>query len=226
MNRILRWVLPLLVVPVLALLAFGLTRDARLLPSTLVGRAAPEFRLERMPGPAPSADEPAAAPDEPGTMEDAERAGEGTLPGDSIALAELRGRVVVLNFWASWCLPCRQEHPVLERIDERYGPRGVTLLGVLYQDTPENGRGFMRRFGGDWPSVLDPGTRTAIEYGVWGVPETFFIGADGRVAHKEQGPVTWSVATTVLDSLLAARGPVPDGPVELETAPAGGGPGR
>lgn len=208
MSRLLRWSLPLLAIPALGLLAFGLTRDARLLPSTLVGNPAPEFRLERMPGPVQA--EPDAAEVAP----------------DSIGLAELRGNVVVLNFWASWCLPCRQEHPVLERIDQVYGPRGVTLLGILYQDTPENGRGFMRRFGGEWPSVLDPGTRTAIEYGVWGVPETFFIGADGRVAHKEQGPVTWSLATALLDSLLAARGPVPDEPVELETAPGGDGSGR
>lgn len=179
-----RWLPPLLAVPFLALLAFGLTRDPREIASPLPGRQAPEFGLE-------------------------------TLSGDSIRLSDLRGRAVILNFWASWCGPCRVEHPVLERAARAWDPEDAVVVGVLYQDAPENGRRFMRRLGGDWPSAVDPGSRTAIEYGVYGVPETFFIGRDGRVARKKIGPVTWEVVEETVDSLVATPGP--------EVLGAGGG---
>lgn len=171
-----RWLPPLLAVPFLGLLAFGLTRDAFLLPSPLPGRPAPDFELE-------------------------------TLGGDSVRLSDLRGRVVILNFWASWCPPCIQEHPVLVRASRAWDPGEVDLLGVLYQDAPENGRRFVRRWGGDWPTAVDPGSRVAIEYGVYGPPETFFIGRDGRVARKRIGPVTWELVKETVDSLLAAPAP-------------------
>ncbi len=190
------WLLPVMAVPALGLLAFGLTRSPQTLPSALIGKEAPGFRLALM------ADE--------------------TAP-DSLDFAEYRGKVVVLNFWASWCLPCRDEHPVLIELTETYDPDDVRLLGVVYQDTPANGALYMRQFGGDWPSVMDPGSRTAIEYGVYGVPETFFIGADGRIAHKHIGAVTRSLVREKVDSLLAARpdlGPIPAEP--LETTPSRG----
>lgn len=137
-----------------------------------------------------------------------------TLEGDSLSLAELRGEVVILNFWASWCVPCRQEHAVLERAASSYRGEGARVVGVVYQDTRRNAVRFMQSMGGDWPSVLDPASRVAIDYGVYGVPETFFLSSQGTVARKHIGPVTWDVVTSTVDSLLA-------------TAPAGstGSPG-
>ncbi|MDH3735187.1 MAG: redoxin domain-containing protein, partial [Gemmatimonadota bacterium] len=84
------------------------------------------------------------------------------------------------------------------------------LLGVLYQDTPENGREFIRKYGGGWPTVVDPGSATAIPYGVYGPPETFVVSPDGTIAYKLLGaltPNTWPAVTGTIDSLLAARGP-------------------
>jgi cytochrome c biogenesis protein CcmG/thiol:disulfide interchange protein DsbE len=174
-KRFGRWLIPILPIPALALLAFGLTRDVQVLPSAIVGEAAPEFRLE-------------------------------TMAGDSLTLAGLDAQVVVLNFWASWCIPCRQEHPALVRATEVYDDSDVRVLGVLYQDTREGAERFMRRFGGGWETVLDPGTRTAIDFGVYGVPETFFIDADRRIAYKHIGPLSWEILRTKVDSLLSAGG--------------------
>lgn len=180
MNRVLRWLVPLVAIGVLGLLGFGLTTSPRkLLPSALIDRAAPDFEL-------------------------------GTLfePADSIALRDLRGRVVVLNYWASWCFPCIQEHPYLELLSQSYDTADVRLLGMLYQDTPENGRAFIRQYGGGWPTLVDPGSETAIPYGVYGPPETFVVSPEGIVVHKLLGPLTsttYPVVKSKIDSLLAAR---------------------
>lgn len=179
MNGWKRWLVPAAAVPVLALLAWGLTRDARELPSAVVGKPAPEFRLE-------------------------------TLEGDTLTLEEHRGRVVILNFWASWCIPCHQEHPVLLRAERTWPDDRVAVLGVVYQDSRSNARRFMERLGGDWPGLLDPGSRVAISYGVYGVPETYFLTPGGRVAKKHVGPVDWQLVRSTVDSLLAAgRGELP-----------------
>lgn len=191
-SRWARWGPPLAILPFLALLAFGLTRDARQIPSPLPGEAAPDFALQ-------------------------------TLHGDTVSLSSLRGRVVVLNFWASWCLPCRDEHPVLLRTVETYPASEVAVVGVVYQDAPENARRFMAHWGGDWESGLDPGSRTAIDFGVYGVPETFFIGRDSRVARKHIGPVSWELVRGTVDSLLAAGGPGAPAAVLETPAPATAG---
>jgi cytochrome c biogenesis protein CcmG/thiol:disulfide interchange protein DsbE len=127
-----------------------------------------------------------------------------TLDGDTIRLSGLRGKVVVLNFWASWCLACIDEHPVFVAAERRYADAEFQMLGVVYQDDPENARRWMERMGGHWPSVLDPGSRIAIDYGVYGVPETYFIGKDGRIAYKHIGPVMAPLMWQKVDSLLAA----------------------
>jgi cytochrome c biogenesis protein CcmG/thiol:disulfide interchange protein DsbE len=179
--------------PIIALLAFGMTRDPKAIPSPLPGREAPDFALEVF------------APGEPGQ----ERAA-----GDTIRLSQFRGDVVVLNFWASWCLACRDEHRALSEVARMYADRGVKFFGVLYNDTPSNGRRWIQEMGGQsYPSIEDPRTRTAIDYGLYGVPETFFIGRDGRVAYKHIGAVSDGLLAQKLDSLLAvAPASGPDGP--------------
>lgn len=125
-----------------------------------------------------------------------------TIDGGTLSLASLGGRPVVLNFWASWCTACKQEHPYLLQAWRRYSPR-VTFVGVLYQDSARNARAFMRRYGGSWSSVLDPDGTTAIDYGVYGVPETFFIDRRGVVRAKSVGPVTPRLLTSQIGALLA-----------------------
>jgi cytochrome c biogenesis protein CcmG/thiol:disulfide interchange protein DsbE len=178
-----RLLLPLAGLPVIALLGYGLTRSATIVPSELPGRAAPDFSLE-------------------------------TLGGDTLQLSDLRGNVVLLYFWASWCLACIDEHPLLVAADERWHDDGLRIVGVVYQDARGNARQWMREKGGSWPNVLDVGSRTAITYGLFGVPETFLIDRRGVVAYKQIGPVTPTVLTTWIPRLLAdstgsATGPEP-----------------
>lgn len=132
-----------------------------------------------------------------------------TMSGDSLGMDDLRGRVVVLNFWASWCVPCRVEHPALLKAHNTYDPDEAVVVGVVYQDSKRNAQRFLDRFGGGWASVLDPGTRVAIDFGVYGVPETFFIGRDGSIARKHIGPVSWELVKSTVDSLLAVPTPEP-----------------
>ena len=126
---------------------------------------------------------------------------------DTVRLADLRGQIVVLNFWASWCLECRTEHAALQEIANTYTPRGVKFYGVLYNDNADNGRAYIDEMGGQvYPTLLDPRTRTAIDYGVYGVPETFYIAPDGHVAYKTVGPTTVADMQAKLDSLMGRAG--------------------
>lgn len=155
-----------------ALLASGLGGDPRELPSELIGKPAPVFSLPRI--------------DDAGT----------------IGSMDLQGQVVVLNFWASWCVPCREEHDALEAAWGRYRERGVVVLGVSFEDTKEAALGFRDELGGDWPLVADPRSRAAIAYGVFGVPETFVIAPDGDVVAKTSGAVTYGWLTEHIESAL------------------------
>lgn len=169
-------------VPAIGLLAFGLTRDPGSIPSPLPGRAAPTFALA--------------------AFAKGDSARSTTL--DSVRLAALSGDVVVLNFYASWCLACRDEHEVLRTVGARYAGTDVHFFGVLYNDSPENAIRWLGAMGTlPYPSLTDPHSRTAIDYGLYGVPETFFIGRDGRVAYKHTGPVTEDVLIGKIEQLRA-----------------------
>ena len=111
-----------------------------------------------------------------------------TLEGEAVDLASLAGKPLVLNFWATWCQPCKLEHPNLLE-GARRNP-GVAFLGVLYGDTPEKAKRYLDRVGSAYPTLVDPGQRTAMDYGVGGVPETFFIDREGRIVKKLAQPLS------------------------------------
>ena len=126
------------------------------------------------------------------------------LDGGELRLADLRGKIVVLNFWASWCYPaCWNEAPRLEGAWRRHREHDVVVVGVVYQDTAANARDFVRQHGKTFPNGLPQG-RVPIEYGVYGVPETFFIDRDGRIAHKHTGEISEGVLEAEIQKLLAA----------------------
>ena len=126
------------------------------------------------------------------------------LDGKQLSLADLRGRVVFLNFWASWCPPCREEARELERTWQGLKGENVVFVGAQIQDTEENGRAFIKEFGITYPSGSDPSGRISIDYGVWGIPETFLIDADGRITYKHVGGI--SPAIIVAKVAEARRG--------------------
>lgn len=113
-----------------------------------------------------------------------------TLDGKTVSLEGLQGKPIVLNFWSTWCGPCLEEHRVIKQAVARYGKSGVLFYSVLYEDTVENAERFIETYGEAAPVLLDPGLKTAIDYGVAGVPETFFIDAKGRVIYKHAGVLT------------------------------------
>jgi cytochrome c biogenesis protein CcmG/thiol:disulfide interchange protein DsbE len=172
-RRYLRWLLPAAALPILGLLAFGFRVNHRDIPTPLLDRPAPPFAL---------------------------RAYDDT----TMSLEAQRGRVVVLNFWASWCHPaCYDEAPVLERNWRAYKDRGVVVLGVDIQDKAEAGMKFIRDFSLTFPNALDPTGRVSVDYGVYGVPETFFIDAKGRIRAKHVGAVTDETFRREVERLLA-----------------------
>lgn len=114
-----------------------------------------------------------------------------------VSLRDLRGRYVVLNFWASWCVSCRQEAREIETYWQRSRESGVIVLGIAIQDEPESAKQFAVSHGKSYPIAIDSSGKTTIDYGVSGAPETFFIDPEGVIRHKETGPVT----AELLDSL-------------------------
>jgi cytochrome c biogenesis protein CcmG, thiol:disulfide interchange protein DsbE len=114
-----------------------------------------------------------------------------TLNGGTISLASLKGRPVVLNFWASWCIPCRDEAPVLRDLSEKQTATGLAVVGVVFSDKNLSAvKSFVQEYALAYPSLLDPQLNTSIAYGVSGVPETFFIDKAGMVRGYDQGGLT------------------------------------
>jgi cytochrome c biogenesis protein CcmG, thiol:disulfide interchange protein DsbE len=174
--RNLRWLLvPIVVLPLTLVLFHGFGTDPREIPSPLIGKQAPSFSLV-------------------------------TLEGKTMTADQLRGRPYVLNFWASWCIPaCVDEHPVLLQAQQRYGD-AVQVVGVIYNDSPGAVRAFLDRYGdGGWPQLTDEGGRLAIDYGVTGPPESYFVDAAGIVRAKQFGPLTVAAMDQRLSALLSAR---------------------
>lgn len=178
----------MIVIPVIMLFTFGLSRgDPRLIPSPLVDRPAPDFAL------------PVLALDGPdATGSD--------FTGDTVRLSDQRGNIVVLNFFASWCAPCRIEHRALTRVARRYADENVQFLGVVYNDDPAAVRSYVRQLGGQsYPALIDAGQLVAIDYGLVGVPETFFIASDGTVRRKVFSAVNEAILVEEIEAMLAER---------------------
>ncbi len=111
--------------------------------------------------------------------------------GRNIRLSDFRGKVVFLNFWASWCPPCRAEARLLEQSWQRYKDQGVVFLGIDMQDTEEAASRFIQEFSITYMNGRDPNNRIAIDYGVYGIPESFFVDKDGRITYKHIGELNW-----------------------------------
>jgi len=158
--KTLRWSIPLAVFAILVgFLAVGLTRDPREVPSPLIGKAAPAFTLAQLHD-----------------------------PGKTLAPADLRGQVWLLNVWASWCVSCRVEHPLLLELAKA---GIVPVVGLDYKDKPDEGRAWLAQHGDQYRvSVQDVDGRAGIDWGVYGVPETFVIDKNGTIRYKHIGPVT------------------------------------
>lgn len=164
-----------------ALFGFGLLRGSpdRNIASVLVGKPAPVFDLPLYERYQPEY-------------------------GASFALADHVGTPMVVNFWASWCLPCYEEAPELQSFWSEYQDKGVLVVGVQTQDKDKRreGRDFIGRFGLTFPNVFDNDSQVSVNWGLYGVPETFFIDAEGNVVGKHVGPVTVEALKTNVEALL------------------------
>lgn len=155
-----RYLIPLAIFIVLVVfLAIGLTRDPHLVPSPLINKPAPAFQLPQLKDPA-----------------------------KSFSAQEMRGKVWLLNVWASWCLPCREEHELLVKLSMT---RLVPIYGLNYKNERDEALAWLREFGDPYVVVAsDLDGRVGIEYGVYGVPETYLIDRDGVIRFKQIGPLT------------------------------------
>jgi cytochrome c biogenesis protein CcmG/thiol:disulfide interchange protein DsbE len=159
MNRTVIWVGALITTALVAVLMSGLGRDPKRIDSPLVGKPAPRFALTSVSN------------------------------GQSIDITSFRGKPVVLNFWATWCGPCWEEHPTLTETSRVMGER-VQFLGVVFQDDPVKIQDFLRQRGSAYPTVIDDRGQTAMAYGVGGVPETFILDENGTIVAKHDGPIS------------------------------------
>ncbi len=171
LARIVRIAIVVAILGLVVTLGLAFRRDPHDIRTGTIGKPAPAFTLERLDG------------------------------SGKVALADLSGKVVVMNFFASWCLPCTQENPALVRVYERYRASDVVMLGVNYQESRDNGLAYVQRMGMGWTTVADDDGRVAFSYGVFGPPETFFIGSDGIIAGRHIGPIDEETLVTAIEKL-------------------------
>jgi cytochrome c biogenesis protein CcmG, thiol:disulfide interchange protein DsbE len=128
-----------------------------------------------------------------------------TIDGGRYDLTQHRGEFVVVNFFATWCVPCIREHPELVEFEQRHRDAGdASVVSVVFDSRPEQVRDFFAENGGDWPVVVDPDGRTALEYGVTGVPESYLLAPDGTVLVKIEGGVTADALDDLLEQVQVA----------------------
>ncbi|MEA2488502.1 MAG: cytochrome c biosis protein CcmG, thiol:disulfide interchange protein DsbE [Acidobacteriota bacterium] len=158
MNRTVLIVGAVIAAVLVSVLFLGLHRDPAEIRSPLIGKPAPTFALREV----------------------------GT--GRTIDIAQFRGKPLIVNFWATWCGPCWEEHPILVANARMLQPN-VQFLGVVFQDTEEKIQSFLSQRGTAYPTVVDDRGKTAIAYGIGGVPETFFLDKNGVIVAKHNGPI-------------------------------------
>lgn len=170
------WAVPvaLLAGVLVVVLARGFGTNVREVPFMLKGQKAPPFTLRSL------------------------------NTGETVSLEKLRGRPVVMNFWASWCGPCQLEHPNLEWAAGTLGQQ-AQFVGVVFEDTEENAREYLARHGASFPQLMDDRGRVAVDYGASGVPETYFIDANGVIVDKYVGPISRQHLSEWVQRLTAAQ---------------------
>lgn len=137
-----------------------------------------------------------------------------TYDAYEVSLAKLRGKVIVMNFWASWCVECRPEMPVLERLHLEFGAQGLAIVGINARENTQTVRRYARELDLTFPLVLDPTGKINALYGVVGLPTTFVIGRDGHAIALGVGPREWGSASarTLIEALLSEQLPRPGAP--------------
>ena len=169
------WTVMSAIIGVVGLLAFGFTKNPKLVKSPLVGTLAPAFKITEM------------------------------NTGEALGSTALQGTPYLLNFWASWCAACRDEAPFLKGAHEKYekARRNFRVIGIAIQDTPEKANAFARRFGKKYFLAMDNQRGdVSLNWGLYGVPETFFVDARGIITHKHIGALTWKVTQREVERLL------------------------
>lgn len=159
MNRTVLIAGIIIAVALVAVLFAGLGKDPSAIESPLIGKQAPPFALKAVGS------------------------------GDIVDLSKLRGKPAVINFWATWCGPCYEEHPTLVQNARMLGS-DVQFVGIVFNDTEQKIQSFLNQRGSAYPTLLDESGKTAVAYGVGGVPETFFLDRNGQIVAKYSGPLS------------------------------------
>ncbi|HET8563580.1 MAG TPA: TlpA disulfide reductase family protein [Candidatus Binatia bacterium] len=139
------------------------------------------------------------------------------LDGKKISLSDLRGKAVFLNFWASWCAPCRVEARDLEAAWQQLKDKNMVFLGVDLQDTEKNAIDFLKEFNVTYPNGQDTSGKIAVDYGVWGIPESFFIDPQGRITYKHVGGIRAATVAAKLDEALRGIVTAQEGKGEVQS---------